>query len=95
MAVFYARSGLTLTARRYNYHQIVIFEIVWPEQVRFIVNGRETLNFRNGDKLYFKVKKFKYIGIAQSRKSAGPIKQILKPICAPSGTLVQHTPFFA
>ncbi len=80
MAVFYARSGLTLTARRYNYHQIVIFEIVWPEQVRFIVNGRETLNFRNGDKLYFKVKKFKYIGIAQSRKSAVPIKQILKPM---------------
>ena len=80
MAVFYARSGLTLTARRYNYHQIVIFEIVWPEQVRFIVNGRETLNFRNGDKLYFKVKKFKYIGIAQSRKSAVPIKQILMPM---------------
>ena len=31
------------------------FEIVWPEQVRFPVEERETLNFREGDKLYFTV----------------------------------------
>ena len=29
------------------------FEIVWPEQVRFPIEERETLNFRDGDKLYF------------------------------------------
>jgi len=29
------------------------FEIVWPEQKRFAVESRETLNFRDGDKLYF------------------------------------------
>lgn len=31
------------------------FEIVWPEQVCFAINGRETLNFRDGDKLYFNI----------------------------------------
>lgn len=31
------------------------FEIVWPEQVRFEIEIRETLNFRDGDKLYFTV----------------------------------------
>ena len=31
------------------------FEIIWPEQVRFPIEERETLNFRNGDKLYFTV----------------------------------------
>jgi len=31
------------------------FEIIWPEQVRFAINDRETLNFRDGDKLYFNV----------------------------------------
>lgn len=30
-------------------------EIVWPEQVRFAIEERETLNFREGDKLYFTV----------------------------------------
>ena len=30
-----------------------IFEIIWPERVRFAINDRETLNFRDGDKLYF------------------------------------------
>jgi len=29
------------------------FEIVWPERVQFSVTDRETLNFREGDKLYF------------------------------------------
>ena len=29
------------------------FEIVWPEQVRFPIEERETLNFRDGDRLYF------------------------------------------
>ena len=29
------------------------FELVWPEQVRFEIEERETLNFRDGDKLYF------------------------------------------
>ena len=32
-----------------------IFEIVWPEQVRFSIENRETLNFRDGDKLYFTI----------------------------------------
>lgn len=31
------------------------FEIVWPEQVRFSIEERESLNFRDGDKLYFTV----------------------------------------
>ena len=31
------------------------FEIIWPEQVRFSIEERETLNFRDGDKLYFAV----------------------------------------
>lgn len=31
------------------------FEIIWPEQVRFAINDRETLNFRDGDKLYFNI----------------------------------------
>ena len=31
------------------------FELVWPEQVRFTIEGRESLNFRDGDKLYFTV----------------------------------------
>lgn len=31
------------------------FELVWPEQVRFAIKERETLNFRDGDKFYFTV----------------------------------------
>lgn len=31
------------------------FEIIWPEQVRFSIEERETMNFRDGDKLYFTV----------------------------------------
>lgn len=31
------------------------FEIVWPEQARFTINDRETLNFRDGNKLYFNI----------------------------------------
>ena len=31
------------------------FEIVWPEQARFATDERESLNFRDGDKLYFTV----------------------------------------
>jgi len=31
------------------------FEIVWPEQVSFAIEERETLNYRDGDKLYFTV----------------------------------------
>ena len=31
------------------------FELVWPEQVCFAIEKRETLNFRDGDKLYFTV----------------------------------------
>lgn len=31
------------------------FEIIWPEQVRFAINDRETLNFRDGDNLYFNI----------------------------------------
>ena len=31
------------------------FEIVWPEEIRFPIGARETLNFRDGDKLYFTV----------------------------------------
>ena len=31
------------------------FEIVWPEQIRFPIEERETLNFREGGKLYFAV----------------------------------------
>lgn len=30
-----------------------IFEIIWPERVRFAINDRETLIFRDGDTLYF------------------------------------------
>lgn len=29
------------------------FEIVWPERVRFAVDAKESLNFRDGDALYF------------------------------------------
>ena len=42
---------LTLTRTPGN----VTFEIVWPEQIRFHIEERETLNFREGDKLYFTV----------------------------------------
>jgi len=31
------------------------FEIVWPEQIRFPIEERETLNFRDGDKIYFTI----------------------------------------
>ena len=31
------------------------FEIIWPEQVRFPIEERATLNYRDGDKLYFTV----------------------------------------
>lgn len=31
------------------------FEIVWPEQICFTINGREMLNFRDGNKLYFNI----------------------------------------
>lgn len=31
------------------------FELLWPEQVRFPIEEHETLNFRDGDKLYFSV----------------------------------------
>lgn len=31
------------------------FEVVWPEQIRFLIEERETLNYRDGDKLYFTV----------------------------------------
>ena len=31
------------------------FELVWPEQIRFPIEERETLNFRDGNKLYFTV----------------------------------------
>lgn len=31
------------------------FEIIWPEQVRFAIDDRETLNFRDRDKLYFNI----------------------------------------
>ena len=31
------------------------FEIIWPEQVRFPIDERESLNFRDGDKLYFTI----------------------------------------
>ena len=30
-------------------------EFIWPEQLRFSIEERETLNFRDGDKLYFTV----------------------------------------
>ena len=29
------------------------FELIWPERVRFEIGKKETLNFRDGDKLYF------------------------------------------
>ena len=29
------------------------FEIVWPEKIQFVISERETMNFREGDKLYF------------------------------------------
>lgn len=32
-----------------------IFEIIWPEKTSFVINDRETLNFRDGDKLYFNI----------------------------------------
>lgn len=32
------------------------FEIVWPEQVCFAINDKETLNFRDGDKLHAEYK---------------------------------------
>ena len=41
-------SPLTLT-RQPNDNTV---EIVWPEQVRLTIEDRETLNFRDGDKLY-------------------------------------------
>ena len=41
---------LTLTRHSDN-----MLEIVWPEQIRFHIGERETLNFRDGDKLYFTV----------------------------------------
>lgn len=44
-------SPLTLT-RQPNDNTI---QIVWPEQVRFAIENRETLNFRDRDKLYFTV----------------------------------------
>lgn len=31
------------------------FELIWPEQVSFAINDRESLNFRDGDKLYFNI----------------------------------------
>ena len=31
------------------------FEIIWPEQVCFAIDDRETLNFRDRDKLYFNI----------------------------------------
>ena len=31
------------------------FEIVWPEQVGFSIENRESMDFRDGDKLYFTV----------------------------------------
>lgn len=31
------------------------FEIIWPEEASFVINDRETLNFRDGDKLYFNI----------------------------------------
>lgn len=30
-----------------------VFELIWPKQIRFAIDSRETLNFLNGDKLYF------------------------------------------
>ena len=44
-------SPLTLT-RQANDNTI---EIIWPEQVRLSIEDRETLNFREGDKLYMTV----------------------------------------
>lgn len=32
-----------------------IFELIWPEQISFEINARESLNFRDGDKLYFSI----------------------------------------
>lgn len=31
------------------------FEIIWPEKVSFVIDDRETFNFREGDKLYFNI----------------------------------------
>ena len=31
------------------------FEVIWPEQICFLIEERETLNFRDGVKLYFTV----------------------------------------
>ena len=41
-------SPLTLTRQPNNN----TMEIVWSERVRFAIEGRETLNFRDGEKLY-------------------------------------------
>ena len=40
---------------------------------------------------FFKVKKFKHIGIAQSRKSAVPNKQVLMLFVRDHRPLIQHT----
>lgn len=32
-----------------------LYEILWPEQICFSVEARESLNFRDGDKLYFTI----------------------------------------
>ena len=45
------RYPLTLT-RQANDNTI---EIIWPEQVQLTIEDRETLNFREGDKLYMTV----------------------------------------
>lgn len=44
-------SPLSLTRQPGNH----TFELVFPETVRFKIEERETLNFREGDKLYFTV----------------------------------------
>ena len=31
------------------------FEVIWPEQICFLIEERETLNFRDGDKLYYTI----------------------------------------
>lgn len=31
------------------------FEIIWPEKTSFVINERESLNFRDGDRLYFNI----------------------------------------
>lgn len=32
-----------------------MFELIWPEQISFEIDERETLNFREGDKFYFNI----------------------------------------